>query len=182
MDPFIGEIRIFSFSKIPTGWLACNGQVLSVPAYQALFSLLGAKYGGNGTTTFALPDLRGRMMVGTGLAKSGTTYSQGVAGGTENVALTTSQMPNHFHYLQAQATAGAFNLNIPAPLEVLAQPTLALVPTAVVNTYNSSPSSNTDLNPATLDITGTGAAHENRVPILALNICIAANGLYPPKQ
>src|ERR1700709_1061494 len=112
-QPFMGEIRLLSFNYPPRGWLLCDGATLSIAANAALFSLLGTTYGGDGVTTFALPDFRGRIPVGAGVAAPGrSAYNLGQTGGTENVTLTISQLPAHNHPLSitisasnAQATA-----------------------------------------------------------------------------
>lgn len=180
MDPFIGEIRLFSFAKIPTGWLPCNGQTLNPKTYPALFTLLGVAYGGNGTTTFMLPDLRGRVPIHRGTSPSNTQYAIGNTGGLETVTLTASQMPTHAHTIAA-CSANANTLN----------PTNAY-PAALVNSGSNqlpvppmfapaSKSPTVELSPLSLASTGGSQPHTNLQPYLAMNYCIAIAGIYPPR-
>ena len=101
MEPFIGEIRLVPFNYAPKGWAICAGQLLPINQNQALFALLGTTYGGNGQTTFALPDLRGRIPIGAGQSTAGSSYPLGATGGQETVKLTTRQLPGHAHALHA---------------------------------------------------------------------------------
>lgn len=101
-DPFIGEIRIFSGNFAPSGWFLCQGQLLAISQYQALFALLGTNYGGNGTTNFQLPNLQGRFPIGMGTAPSGQVYNVGEAGGVEQLQLTINNLPPHSHAAVAQ--------------------------------------------------------------------------------
>lgn len=102
-DPFVGEIRMFAGDYAPEGWALCNGQLLSVSQYQTLFALLGTTYGGDGSSTFALPDMRGRLPVHFGQGTGLTPRTLGASGGSETVALSTAQMPSHGHTMQASA-------------------------------------------------------------------------------
>ena len=106
MDPFIGEIRLVPFNFAPRGWAICAGQLLPINQNQALFALLGTTYGGDGRTTFALPDLRGRIPVGAGQPPAGSSYPLGATGGQETVKLTTGQLPGHAHAVHASSAAG----------------------------------------------------------------------------
>lgn len=175
-EPFLAEIRIMSFNFAPKGWSLCNGQLLPIAQNQALFSLLGTTYGGNGTTTFALPDLRGRTPTSMG---DGLTL--GEKAGQETVTLTQSQMPLHFHVMQAfngPATSGA--AATPPTNNSLAQG-LAIQAggaTAAVNFYSTNPA--TALMAASaISSTGGSQAHENRQPYLVLSFCIAIQGIFP---
>ena len=103
-DQFLGEIRMVGFSFAPVGWALCDGSLLPISQYQALFSLLGVTFGGNGTTTFGLPDLRGRAPVGMGSGPNLAPITQGELAGNENVTLSTQQMPNHTHLLSVAGT------------------------------------------------------------------------------
>src|ERR1700761_5128448 len=105
-DWYLGEIRAVSFNFAPRGWLLCNGQTLSIAQNQALFALLGVQFGGNGTTTFNLPDLRGRASVNWGQSSTGTTYTEGEMSGSQNVTMTSQQLPIHTHFVSA-STASA---------------------------------------------------------------------------
>ena len=168
MDPFVGEITLFAFGRTPQGWMPCNGQVLNIAQYAALASLLGATYGGDGKTTFGLPDLRGKVVVNQGVSSS-TSYPIGLTGGAESVALTIATIPPHSHTMRAVNTTPATN----SPLgQMLAQSITPLYATST-NTQALAAGSMTQ--------TGSGLAHENRQPSIALQFCIATVGLYPSR-
>jgi microcystin-dependent protein len=164
--PFLAEIKIVSFNFPPKGWALCNGQLLPINQNQALFSLLGTTYGGNGQTTFGLPDFRGRapVHVGSGLV-------QGQSGGEEFHTLVQSEMPAHNHPVAASNRADANNTNIP---------TNNFPATDPVNAYRST--LNTTLAPMTVSNVGGSQAHENRQPFLVLNFCIALQGIFPSRN
>lgn len=164
-EPFLGEIRIMSFNYNPRSWAMCNGQFLPINQNQALFSLLGTMYGGNGQTTFALPDLRGRTPnhVGQG-------FIQGQASGQEFHTLTQSEMPAHNHI--AQAATNQTNAAIPGT-GWLGQ---------ALNQYQANVASLTTLIPGTVSNVGGSQAHENRQPFLVLNFCIALTGIFPSRN
>jgi len=182
MENFLGEIRMMSFPRAPRGWAYCQGQTLPINQNQALFSLLGTQFGGDGVTTFKLPDLRGRVAVGQGRAPSGTNYSMGQLAGTENVALTTEQIPAHAHTF-----TGTLKVSGDADSSV------------ADNTYPATTVSDPPAKPATPYATGTpnatmGAAlqnpmasaggsqpHENRQPFMAMNYAIALTGIFPSR-
>jgi microcystin-dependent protein len=164
-DPFMGEVRLFAGNTVPTGWAACNGQLLAIAANQGLYSLLTTTYGGDGINTFALPDLRGRVPLGQGQGPGLTSYSLGQRAGTETVSLSINQMPSHFH--QAEASSAAAALPNPAN-NVLGQGQF----------FNNGPTDVT-MSPATIGTTGSGTGHENRMPYIALNWCICLQGIYP---
>jgi microcystin-dependent protein len=161
-QPFMGELKLVSFNFAPQGWALCNGQFLPINQNQALFSLLGTTYGGNGQTTFALPDLRGRvpMHVGGG-------FTQGQAGGQEAHTVTVAEMPAHNHLVSASTVAGN-----------AADPTI-LAPFS--NGYGAF-ASPTTLHPATVANVGGSQPHENRQPYLVLNWCIALVGIFPSRN
>jgi microcystin-dependent protein len=160
-EPFLSEIRIFSFNFAPKGWAMCNGQLLPINQNQALFSLLGTTYGGNGQTNFALPELRGRCSMHEG---SGMTL--GERAGEEAHTLTQSEMPAHIHQLNG-AAADADNFVVGGNL--------------LGNFNNGYRSSGTltTLIPATVGNTGGSQAHENRSPYGVANYCIALQGIFP---
>lgn len=170
-EPFIGEIRLFAFNYAPQGWATCDGQVLGLAQNQALYSLLGTTYGGNGTTTFNLPDFRGRTLL-----HANATYLEGKPGGAETVALTaTSQLPAHNHTLTANAAPGGNNVpqgNVLAAVEDLSR--LAYATTKVTPTATMAPGM---LSPA-----GGSAGHNNMQPSLTVNYCIALTGLWPTRN
>ena len=166
-DPFIGEIRMVGFNFAPRGWAQCSGQLLSISQNQALFSLLGTTYGGNGQTTFALPDLRGKLPIHVGQG-----HTLGETGGEPAHTLTTPEMPTHVHVLQATtATAAA---NIPAN-------TLLLGNTAPNDLYTGA-ASLTPLQSATVSNAGSSQAHTNMQPFLTINFCIALQGIFPSQN
>lgn len=167
MDPFLGEIRLMAFGLIPKGWAACDGSILQVSTHQALYSLLGNYYGGTGPTTFALPDLRGRVPQALN-TPGGQTL--GNAGGVEAVALTATQMPVHNHLMYA-TTVAADKRN--------GQGTI--LATAPISLYNSPQPGATTLNPGSVASTGGGQPHPNMQPFLVLNFYIATTGIYPPR-
>jgi len=165
-DPFLSEIRMFSFSFAPRGWAQCNGQLLPINQNQALFSLLGTTYGGDGRVNFALPNLQARVPIHTGAG-----HTLGERGGELAHTLTTGELPAHSHVAQANPAAGA--QNVPAATQLLAQ--------RAAEIYRPP----TDLAPmiaGTLANSGGSQAHENRQPFLAINFCIALQGIYPSQN
>lgn len=185
-DNFLGELRVFAFGKTPRHWLPCNGQLLEVSKYQALFTLLGNKFGGDGKANFALPDLRGRVAVGSGQSPvSGTVFQLGKTGGTETVTLTAAQTPPHNHRIIAsQATA----TTSPNPKDnYIGVSTASAAGVQPFNLYAPSSTNPTDANwiplhASTISASGGGGPHENRQPILAVQICIATQGVWPPRD
>ena len=162
-EAFLGELRMFAHDRIPRGWTLCNGQLLPINQNQALFSLLGTMYGGNGQTTFALPDLRGRVPTHVG------SFTQGTALGQEAHTLTISEMPQHMHFQTAQSATGD---------QTLANNNLM---GAALNQYHA-PANLTTLAPATITNVGGSQAHENRMPYLVINWCIALIGIFPSRN
>ena len=163
-EPFLSEIRIFSFGYAPRGWAMCNGQFLPINQNQALFSLLGTTYGGNGQTTFALPDLRARTPIHVG---SGHTL--GEKAGEQAHTITQAEMPTHIH--SANATTAAATAGNPAANRLLSQSTQAAL--------YANPSNLTAMDPASIGGVGGSQAHLNMQPYLALNMCIALQGIFP---
>jgi microcystin-dependent protein len=178
-DQFLSEIRLMAFNFAPRGWLMCNGQLLPINQYQALFSLLGTTYGGNGTTNFGLPDLRGRVPIHVdNIANLG--QSAGEVGHT----LITQEMPIHTHSLMADATTSATsNTATPTGSTVLGQAGGVANPGGpyAVQIYSSSTQSTT-LDQHSIGVTGGGQAHENRQPFLVLTFCIATTGVFPSRN
>jgi microcystin-dependent protein len=181
-EPFLSEIRIMTFNFAPKGWTMCNGQLLPINQNQALFSLLGTTYGGDGRTTFGLPDLRGRVPVGVG---SGIVL--GERGGEYAHTVTIAEMAAHTHLLMADAsTAGSANANTPAPdnSKVLGQSAGSggTPPQPFgVNMYSTS-GPNSALAPASVTANGGTQAHVNTQPFLTLNFCIALQGIFPSQN
>jgi len=163
-EPYLSEIKMFSFNFAPKGWTLCNGQLLPINQNQALFALLGTTYGGNGQTNFALPDLRGRVPL-----HRGDTHTLGERAGEENHTLTISELPAHNHFVNVISNAVA-NQQYPA-----------------TNTYFATGSSfagfhqtpNVAMDPATVAGTGGSQPHPNMSPYLVLNFCIALQGIFP---
>ena len=160
-EPFLSEIRITSFGFAPKGWALCNGQLLPINQNQALFSLLGTTFGGNGQTNFALPDNRGRTPIHVG-----NGHTLGERGGEQAHTVTTAELPTHTHALTASSLDA--NTNLPAS-DLFA---------SAANPYNAA-GSLTTLNPATVTNTGGSQAHLNMQPFLTLSFCIALQGIFP---
>ena len=178
-DSYLGEIRPIGFGFAPRGWLLCQGQVLPINQYQALFSLLGTTYGGDGRTTFALPDLRGRLPVGVG-ALSGNSlsnYTLGQTGGQEQVTLTTSQLPAHAHPITGTLkTASLADPSNPQG-NFLASDSNAQFSAGSGTTVGMGSSAQGNSANA-----GGGLPHENRQPVIGINYAICLQGLFPSRQ
>jgi microcystin-dependent protein len=173
-DPFIGEIRLFPFGTVPRGWMQCNGQTLPVAQNAALFALLSNRFGGDGKTTFQLPDLRGRVIVSQGTNASKTiTYPMAQAGGQESVTLATATIPAHTHSFNG--TTAPATTNTPKGALLAEASSGALL-------YSTNMTSLQPLTPASIDQNTGSGGHENRQPFLALNFCIAIVGIYPSHQ
>ena len=169
---YLGEIRLFTFNFAPKGWAFCAGQLLSIQQNAALFALLGTYYGGNGVSTFQLPDLRSRVAnhMGSG---AGGSYTIGETGGVENVALLGNQLAPHIHMLQAVNSPG----NAVRPLNNF------LAQSGTGNKADYAAGTNlTNLNPASIQPAGNGLPHSNIQPYLALNYCIALRGIFPSRN
>lgn len=178
-DPYIGEIRLFAGSFAPEGWHLCDGTVLTVQGNEALFSLIGGTYGGNGTTQFALPDLRGRVPIhqGQGQNPSLTNRVLGQIGGAEAVALTAAQMPAHTHTLNA-STGNATTIT-PSNSVGLAKPTVAGWGQYFAGNTPASDFSLLPMSGSALSVSGQSQAHPNVMPSLVLTYIICLIGLYP---
>lgn len=175
-DNYLGEIRLFSFKNAPKDWQICDGTLLNIRDYQALYALIGTTYGGDGRTTFAVPDLRGRTMVSVSQPQppeQNDIYVLGDKKGAETVTLSLDQTPVHYHLMAADDVPGNKGL----PGNVLAIPTLANVP---INAYNLSDTTSAILNSETIGTTG-GDKHNNMQPFLTVNFCIALSGIFPPR-
>jgi microcystin-dependent protein len=163
-EPFLSEIRIMSFGFPPKGWAACNGQLLPINQNQALFSLLGTTYGGNGQTTFGLPNLQGRTPIHVG---SGHTL--GEQGGEQAHTLSTGELPTHTHVVNA--TSAAANVNVPDNAYL-----------GTVNNAYTAASNLVTMTPAAVTTVGGSQAHLNMQPFLTLNFCIALQGIFPSQN
>lgn len=178
-EPFISFIGLFGLNFNPRGWQKCYGQIISIAQNTALFSLLGTTYGGNGQTTFALPDLRGRTAIGDGQGPGLSSYVIGQVGGVENVTLISTQMPQHTHLFLANTAAGT--TGVPTGGYLSASPKTGSGPNAAtLNTYATT--ANTQLNPGSIGIAGGSQAHENMQPYLTLTYCIAMEGIFPSRN
>lgn len=171
--PYVGEIRLFGFSRVPNGWFACTGQLVSIADYQVLYTLLGTTYGGDGITTFGVPDLRGRVPLHWGNLAGVGTFVIGQTAGEEAVTLTGSTMPSHNHNLMA-TTATATTTT----------PGVAVMPAAIAppDTYYMTASPSVQIAATSVSYQGGGLPHENRAPILAMNFCIAWAGVFPSQN
>lgn len=182
--PYIGQIEAFAFDFAPRGWAVCAGQVLGIAQNQALFALIGTTFGGNGTTTFALPDLRGSAVMGQGTGLGLTPRLVGQAFGEENHTLTAAETPIHQHALQVIANPNtAQNVTTPDNTVVLSQTTglAADGQPLAFNIYGADAAPNQALNGAVIGVTG-GLPHTNEMPSLALNFCIALTGVFPSQS
>jgi microcystin-dependent protein len=163
-DPFLGEIKIISWNYPPKGWAFCSGQLLPINQNQALFSLLGTTYGGNGQTTFGLPDFRGRVPVHVGGG-----FTQGQSGGEEFHTLGSAEMPAHNHPVNGTTSPGTVNT---ASGNFLAN--------SNVSPYRTT--ANTAFNAAMVSNAGGSQPHENRQPFLVLNFVVALQGIFPSRN
>lgn len=179
MDTFIGTLLLWPLDWAPQDWLPCDGRELSIAQYSPLYSLLGVRFGGNGTTTFCLPDLRGRVPVGVGrLDGGGTTYDLAAKGGAESVSLVSvAQIPAHNHLLNAtnDSTSNQPAQNYPGRLMSSGERGAAVTTTGFAPT----PTAGKTLHPGVIGSAGEGQPHENRQPYLGLNFIICVNGNYP---
>ncbi len=166
-EPFLAEIRIVGFNFAPRGWAFCDGQILPINQNQALFSLLGTTYGGDGRTSFALPDFRGRVPV-----HPGNTILQGQKGGEETHTLSVNELPNHNHSMNIENSDGS-NIFSGTP---------ALSKAKFESRFATKSKGSATMNPNSISNTGGGQAHENMQPSLAVNFCIALQGLFPSRN
>lgn len=183
-DAYIGEIEIFAFGYAPRGWALCQGQLMAIQQNQALFSLLGTTFGGDGRTTFALPDLRGRLAMGQGNGQGLTPRSVGEQGGEENHTLSIAETPQHTHPLAAAANADvANNTEIPGPGVVLSKTTGKQKNGTdfTVNLYAADTTPNQAMASAAVGRTG-GQPHNNLMPYLGVNFCICLQGIFPSRS
>lgn len=175
MDPFLGEIRIFGGTFAPVGWAACNGQLLAISEYDALYALLGTTYGGDGQTNFAVPNLSGRAAVGAGTGRGLSPYVAGQTGGQESVSLTTNQMPAHQH-------TGKATLSVTTVAADQASPAGNQWAKGAQSLYASgvgADSSGANAVQGATEVAGGSQPHENRQPSLAISYIIATSGIFP---
>jgi microcystin-dependent protein len=172
-DQFLGEIRVFGFNFPPTGWARCDGQELPISQNTALFTLLGTTYGGDGKTTFALPDLQGAVAMNHGQGQGLSLYDLGESGGSDTVTLLASEIPLHSHAVRGQTGLG--NLEAPAATRSLARSGGATIYTS--STAGLAPMAAQALTPA-----GSSLPHDNISPALVMQFCIALQGIFPPRS
>jgi microcystin-dependent protein len=170
-DPFVAEIRIFGFNFAPKGWAFCNGQILPISQNTALFSLLGTTYGGDGKSTFALPDLQDRAAMQPGQGAGLSLHDLGEIGGSQFVTLLQSEIPNHSHTLMGSNSLG----DSPVPTQnALAR---------YANAYQTNSTTNlVAMAPEALSPAGGSLPHNNLQPYLTFNFCIALQGVFPPRS
>ena len=170
-NPYLGEIRLFPYNFAPQGWAFCDGRLLPISQNAALFSLLGTTYGGNGTTTFALPDLRGRVPISSGTGPGLSSYSIGEVTGVESVALTAAQLASHAHAVEASAAKGTAK-----------SPAGAVPGHTKAEDYDPTPDGTTTMNAGMIAPAGGSQPHTNVQPLLVLNFCIAMQGIFPSRN
>jgi microcystin-dependent protein len=171
-EAYLTEIRIFGFDFAPRNWALCNGQLLSIAQYSAVFSLLGTTYGGDGRTTFALPDLRGRVPMHVGSGTSGHTVTLGEKTGAENHTLIVAEMPAHNHGVKA--SSAVVNEAQPGG-HVWGKD-------AQAQSYHSSAAAAAQMNTGSIANTGGGQLHNNMAPYLVMNMSICIQGIFPPRN
>lgn len=173
-EPFLGEIRLFGFSRVPNGWLSCDGSLQAISVYSDLYVLLGTTFGGDGQNTFGLPDLRGQVPMHWGNGPGLTPRVIGQFGGSENVTLTQNQMPEHGHSITATTAAASANSPANSLLGAIsgdalyATDVVGLTPLTTLPTASSS--------------SGGGQPHENTMPTLTVQYCIATSGIFPSQS
>lgn len=173
--PYIGEIRMFGFSRVPEGWFACDGSLKAISEYDTLFFLLGTTYGGDGTTTFAVPDLRGRVPIHQGTGPGLSPYVMGQQAGSENVTLLAPQLPAHTHPLMATtalATTGAIGSTV-VPGALSGE---TMYVTDIAGATGAA------LLAGAIGSTGGTQPHENLMPTLTVQFCIAWSGIFPAQN
>jgi microcystin-dependent protein len=173
-QPYLGEIRLMAFNFAPRGWALCNGQTLSIQQNNALFAVIGTFYGGNGVTTFQLPNLQGRVPI-----SQSNGFAIGTLTGTETHTLIFNEMPLHNHSMQAIATTAA--AAGPAPVNSPGQARISGGGNEPVNIY-AAPTNLSAFNPAAITTTGGNQPHENRQPYLVINFSIALQGVFPSRN
>jgi microcystin-dependent protein len=175
-EAYIGEIRAFGFNYAPQNWLPCDGRLLSIPGYTSLFAILGINFGGNGTTTFGLPNLQSSVVVGAGTAVTGTSYQVGETGGAVSVQLDVTTLPTHTHGFLAAGPRFKADTNKPGP-------TVSFAPATDCTPYIVTPTQRATLAPTALSPSGTASSvpHNNLAPTTAMNFCICVIGQFPPR-
>lgn len=176
VTPYVGEIRMFAFQRVPSGWAACDGSLLGISGNEALYTLLGTTYGGDGQTSFGLPDLRSRVPLHQGQGNGLTPRVLGQRSGTETVTLTTQQMPAHTHPVYATTNAA----NAATPANSVVPGTLSSTDTMYATNVSGTFSFNTAAG--AVGVQGGSSPHDNTMPTLTLAYCIATVGLFPSQS
>lgn len=181
-DAYLGEIRVFGGNYAPQDWLVCNGALLKISAYNALFSLIGTTYGGDGVNTFGIPDLRGRLAIGMGQGTNLTNRPLGSVTGAETVTIDASTMPTHTHTVKV-STATTANTSKPVSLQSYIGAVQGAEGQTAVGYLNKSTTGLLikPMNQKTLTYAGGSEPHNNIMPCVAINYIICVNGLYPPQ-
>lgn len=172
-EPFVGELMLFGGTYCPRDWANADGQLLAISQYQSLFALYGTTYGGDGRTSFALPDLRGRSPINLGQGPGLANYTQGQRGGAESVSVQTANMPSHNHIVNGTNAIG----NLPGP----GSDFLAKADTGQTNIYHNGPA-NVTMDPGMIANTGGSQPISKRSPYLTMRWCVALQGIFPPRN
>ena len=177
-SPFVAEIRMFGFNFAPVGWAPCNGQLLPISQNTALFSLLGTFYGGDGKSTFALPNLQGSVPVNAGQGPGLSLYDLGQPGGSESIALLSTEMPAHAHFLNAVSG----NATVADPTNAnLAKGRYSTGTTSGAVAFYTTQAPNVQMSQQTVGTSGSNFPHNNIMPYTVVNFCIALQGVFPPR-
>lgn len=179
-NPYLGEIRLFGGTFAPRGWMLCNGALLAIAQNDALFALIGTTYGGDGQSTFGLPDLRGRVPVHQGQGPGLTNRVLGERSGTETVTLSTTQIPSHQHIPVATTAAG--NVTVPGPTVIPAKPVDAISAPSLYVVPGTSTVTPTPMAATSVGVVGGSQPHSNEMPVLAANFIIAVEGIFPSRN
>lgn len=171
MDPFLGEVRMFAGTYAPMGWEFCNGQLLNISQYDSLFALIGTTYGGDGVSTFALPDLRGRTPIHMGQGPNLSPRNLGDSLGRESVLLTAAQMPTHYHSVHASSKAG---------VQAVPNGSVWAVVTGENRYTQAAPT--VSMSPNATTPAGGGQPHDNMMPFQAVSFIIATEGVFPSRD
>ena len=169
--PYVGQIMAFGGNFAPQGWALCDGSLLPISQYETLFTLIGTTYGGDGQNTFALPDLRSRVPLHQGQGPVLSNYVLGESGGAEAVTLTVGQLPQHVHSAMGNPGAGTS-----------ASPSGAVWAGSPINLYTAGSAANAAMSATAISVSGGSQAHDNMLPFVTLNFCIAFEGIYPSQS
>lgn len=169
--PYVGQIMAFGGNFAPQGWALCDGSLLPISQYETLFTLIGTTYGGDGQNTFALPDLRGRVPLHQGQGPGPSSYIMGQSGGVEEVTLTVGQLPQHSHPAMGSSGGGT------SP-----SPSGAVWAGSPINVYTAGGAANAAMSATSVSASGGSQGHDNMLPFVTLNFCIATEGIYPSQS